>query len=110
VRIIDGTRAGTMTYIQNTHLRDRGDGAATGDLPAPGVHVIDASDLELNEFVAGATRTPIPRNTRCVPNPGDVRTVRTPVELELIRIEIAGGPQAGQSGYVRRTALRKERP
>jgi hypothetical protein len=110
VRILDGTRAGTTTYIQNTDLRDRGDGAATADLPVPDVHVIDAGDLKLNEFVAGATSTPIPRSTRCVPNPSDVRTVRTPLELQLIRIQIVDGPLTGQSGYVRRTALRKERP
>jgi hypothetical protein len=110
VRIVDGTHARATTYIRNLDLRDRGNGAATVDLPVPDVHVVDAGDLELNEFISGATRTPVPRGTRCVPNPADTRTVRTPAELVLIRVEIADGPLTGQSGYVRRTALRDERP
>ena len=108
--INDGPSASKTGYIQVPDLRDQGDGGATVDLPVPDVHVIDAGDLELNEFVEGATRTPIPRGTRCVPNPHDVRTVRTPVVLELIHIEIVDGPLTGQSGYIRRTALRDERP
>jgi hypothetical protein len=92
VRIVAGAHARATTYIRNLDLRDRGNGAATVDLPVPDVHVIDVGDLQLNEFVSGATPTPIPRGTRCVPNPGDTRTVRTPVELVLIRIEIANGP------------------
>ena len=110
VRIRGGTSNGTTTYIRNLDLRDRGDGSATADLPVPDVHVIDSGNVELDEFVPGATRTRIPRGTRCVPNPSDTRTVRTPVELELIRIEIADGPLTGQSGYVSRAALRDERP
>jgi hypothetical protein len=74
-RVLSGTHTGDMRYIQNTHLRDRGDGAATADLPVPDVHTLVRAQT-LNEGVPGPWRyiNALASGTRVVPTPSRTRT------------------------------------
>jgi hypothetical protein len=74
-RILSGPHTGDMRYIQNTHLQDRGDGAATADLPVPDVHRLTRAQ-SLNAGLPGTWRhlNTLPTGTRVVPTPSRTRT------------------------------------
>lgn len=73
-RILSGPHTGDMRHIQNTHLRDRGDGAATADLPVPDVHTLTRAQ-SLNDGLPGPWRyvNTLATGTRIVPKPSLTR-------------------------------------
>jgi hypothetical protein len=116
VTIVDGAKAGSTTFIKVTDLTDKGDGAATVDLPVPDVHTIDATGVELNKGVSGMWRDhdALPKGTRVVPTPTNTKKVPADPgpgpDVDVIWVEVADGALIGRVGYVPRSALKDEKP
>jgi hypothetical protein len=112
VTIADGPNAGKTGFIKVGDLLDKGDGAATVDLPVPKIELIDApAGVTLNAGVDGPWRyfDNLPKGTRVV-RTAVIRTINDPAPVVMQWVKVVDGPSTGAEGFVPATALKDERP
>ncbi len=109
VGIVDGTHAGKIGYIKVADLTDKGDGAATADLPLVDVYIINnTSGVVLNDGLVGPYRTPtLPRGTR-------LQVIQAfsmdPQFANKSDVKVVNGSETGSRGWVNTADITKENP